>query len=32
MDIAQTRFFGLTRECGLHFDMRVNDAPGSVAA
>lgn len=26
-DVAQTRFFGLTRECGLHFD-----APGGVAA
>jgi len=26
-DAAQTRFFGLTRECGLHFD-----APASVAA
>ena len=27
MDIAQTRFFGLRRECGLHFDP-----PTSVAA
>lgn len=26
-DVAKTRFFGLTRECGLHFDV-----PGSVAA
>ena len=26
-DAARTRFFGLTRECGLHFDL-----PGSVAA
>ena len=26
-DAAKTRFFGLTRECGLHFDL-----PGSVAA
>jgi len=26
-DVAQTRFFGLTRECGLHFDTH-----GSVAA
>jgi hypothetical protein len=26
-DVTKTRFFGLTRECGLHFDVA-----GSVAA
>jgi phosphoadenosine phosphosulfate reductase len=26
MDIAQTRFFGLRRECGLHFDEPTSSA------
>jgi len=26
MDAAQTRFFGLRRECGLHFDESASSA------